>query len=415
MSTFDVLDAIKAAKGANAKAALVRKLTDIDRTIFKLALDPMKVFYYQVHDADIPTFGEGVAFDDDNIQLRLVALCERLATRAITGHAARDEVTALFRVTSERQTRWCQRIINKDLNIGVEAKSYLKIWPGEFDYFELQLCDKWTDEQCIGWFWQPKFDGLRGCIDKRGDARTMLSRNGLELFGSDHIVEEFKNAASAEGFIPDGELMGRRWNDSISNAKTKGKKTSDNFLNVFDLLTVQEWETRTSKNPTTAQLWEREERRKAFFDANPQFKFIVNVPSGIITPEFTVSHAMQKCIELGYEGVVVKNPSSTYRFKRTQDWLKAKPRDNKELIIVGAKPGDPGTWCESTLGSIAVEHNGVTTDVGTGFSAADRDQLWDLHQKGDLIGKIAEIKFQSITDDGKILFGSFKGIRQDKR
>lgn len=415
MSTFDTLDTIKAAKGAKAKAALVQKLTDMDRTIFKLALDPMKVFYYQVHDKDIPTFGEGISFDDEAILLRLIAVCERLATRTITGHAARDEVMSLFKVTTERQTRWCQRIINKDLNIGFEAKSYLKIWPGDFDYFELQLCDKWTTEQCIGWLWQPKFDGLRGCIDKRGDVRTMLSRNGLELFGSDHIVEEFKAAASAEGFIPDGELMGRRWNDSISNAKTKGKRTSDNFFNVFDLLTVHEWATRTSATPSTAQLWEREERRKAFFDANPQFKHIVNVPSGIITPEFTVSHAMQECIKLGYEGVVVKNPNSTYNFRRTQDWLKAKPRETQDLYIVDAEAGDAAGNRANTLGAIVVEYNGVRTNIGTGFSQDDMEQLWDLHQKGNLVGKIAEIKYQSITDDGKILFGSFKGLRQDKR
>jgi DNA ligase-1 len=415
MSTFDMLDAIKAAKGANAKRALIRKLTETDRRVFKLALDPFTVFYYQIHDDDIPKpQGDHAATRDEQVIGELFFVAEALSTRQATGNAAKDLVRNYLTGLTERQQNWVQRIINKDLNIGAEAKTYLKEWKGDFDYFELQLCDKYTNEACLGWIWQPKFDGLRGACEPDAAGRLMVSRNGLPLYGNDHIYEELLAAVDAAGYVPDGELMGRRWNDSISNARTKKNKVSGNFFNVFDLLTLEEWASRTSDRPGSAPLFVREARRKEFFDKNPQFKNIVYVESGVITPEFTVFDAMQKCIDLGYEGVVVKDPNSEYTFHRSGDWLKHKPRETEDLPIVGMCYGDPGTWCENTLGSIIVEYKGVQTKVGTGFSQEDRDQLLDLHLKGNLIGKTAEIKYQSITDDGKILFGSFKGIRTDK-
>jgi ATP-dependent DNA ligase len=413
MSTFKLLDSIKSAKGSKAKKEILRSATDIDRKVFRLALDPSIVFYYQIHDQDIPDPSR-CPYDDLEAISQFVVVAEQLSTGTIRGTTSVELVRYFLSGCSEHQQKWCQKILNKHLNVGVEAKTYLSVFPDEFVYYELQLCDKWTDEECKGWLVQPKFDGLRCVCVPTDQGYIALSRNGLQLFGSDHILEEFNQCHQEQKLIFDGELMGRRWNDSISNAKTQSNKTSQNYFHLFDVLTRQEWDSRLTKNPQSATLYNRQLRIQEFLRDNPNLSWVVAVNTVILGQDDTTNDMMQRYIDQGYEGCVLKNPLSQYRFKRTRDWLKHKPRETADLPIVEVLPGTSGSWCANMLGSIVVEYNGVLTNIGTGFEELDRIQLWELHQKGELVGRTAEIKYQSITDDGALLFASFKSIREDK-
>ena len=61
-------------------------------------------------------------------------------------------------------------------------------------------------------------------------------------------------------------------------------------------------------------------------------------------------------------------------------------------------------------GGIVVEYRGVKTQVGTGFSDQEREDIAD----NGAIDVIAEIEFMELTEDGKLREPRFKGWRFDK-
>lgn len=412
MSVLDIFDSIRTAKGSLAKKAVLRTATPEQRALFRLALDPEQVFFYQV---STPFSSEpGVEDIDDHTRYtQFIVLTGRLANRWATGLLAQQEVKSFFKQCGPNQSKWYSKILNKDLVIGVEAKTYLSVFKGEFDLFELKLCDKWEGHDVTGWYYEPKFDGLRGvCVEKQ-DTRVILSRNGGLLFGNDHIIKEWLEAASAEGWVPDGELFGGRWNESVSNARTKDNKSSDNKFYVFDLLTRDEWIALRLGEEVATPLSVRKERLAKVFASYP-FKYSELVPHGQISPSDAPKTAMADVMKRGkamrIEGVIFKDPGSGYETGRKPTWLKLKPRETLDVRIVAAQEHKNG----GKLGALIIEHNGVQTHIGTGYTEDEQIELWLKHLDGSLVGRTAEVDYQEITEDGKLLFNSFVRIRYDK-
>jgi ATP-dependent DNA ligase len=105
-----------------------------------------------------------------------------------------------------------------------------------------------------------------------------------------------------------------------------------------------------------------------------------------------------KLIELGYEGIIVRHTQAPYEIKRSLWVMKFKGKREDEYKIVGYKEeisidGTP----KKSLGALeCISGDGNTFFVGTGFTAEDRQLLWS--NKDNLIGKIAKIKYQHLTD-----------------
>ena len=67
---------------------------------------------------------------------------------------------------------------------------------------------------------------------------------------------------------------------------------------------------------------------------------------------------------------------------------------------------------KGTLGALICDYNGVTVDVGSGFSDKIRKNFW-AHRK-DLLNITVEIQGQEKTEDGSIRFPVFIQLRSDK-
>jgi len=126
----------------------------------------------------------------------------------------------------------------------------------------------------------------------------------------------------------------------------------------------------------------------------------------------------RECLANGYEGVMLRNPDGLYKFGRSTIkegyLLKLKRFQDSEALVIGAEelmhnaneatvdnlghtkrssqqsgkiPGD-------TLGALLVRDvtTGIEFSIGTGFTAQQRDELWQLHCAGALVGKFAKYK-----------------------
>jgi ATP-dependent DNA ligase len=132
----------------------------------------------------------------------------------------------------------------------------------------------------------------------------------------------------------------------------------------------------------------------------------------VIQPGTTITYTVPRG-----EGVMVKNPDKPYEFTRSDACLKVKEFYTADLRITGAYEGKPGTKYVGMLGGLelASDCGKYSTDCGSlQGDEGQRFELWMMHQRGELVGKIYEVSFQEITADGSLRFPVGIRLRDDK-
>jgi DNA ligase-1 len=102
-----------------------------------------------------------------------------------------------------------------------------------------------------------------------------------------------------------------------------------------------------------------------------------------------------------------------YLGKKSNKLLKLKTMQSQDCRVVGFYEGEKGTRNEGTLGGLElIQENEKTCNCGTGFSDEDRSYIWN--NRSEFVGRIAEIKYQELTEDGVMRFPVFMRWRNDK-
>lgn len=289
----------------------------------------------------------------------------------------------------------------------------------QLEKFKVQLAVVLNDQRLLGDYTATeKLDGVRAVALKYADGFHLFSRQGRELTGLNDVIIDL-NSANIEHEVLDGELLiSRRSRDAsadflktMSITNTKGDKTGIKY-HIFDVERSRE----AFLNHFSINMYN--ERRMTLNRLKMALKGRKNVT---VVPELYTGSDMSEIhrifddiITRGGEGVVLNRNSAMYHFGRGNDMLKIKQQCDNDGKIVGFKRG-LGRFSDS-LGALEVTYKDTVITLGTGFTDADRQYIWD--NQDSLLGSIATYKFTSETHDNQgninLRFARFVSLRPDK-
>ena len=222
-----------------------------------------------------------------------------------------------------------------------------------------------------GWIYEPKLDGVRGIASRQGDEVRIYSRNKLRVEGNYPEVAARLRAALPDGTIVDGELIATdpaTGVPSFSRLQQRMKRANPPptlqrdvpvEYSVFDCLALPG--KRITRLPWT--------ERRALLEES-----VEDLGAVRLTPvlEGTFDELFAAMVDAGFEGLMGKRAASSYRSGRSRDWVKLKPVQQGEFVVIG--------WTEpkgsrAGLGALllGVKEHGTLRyvgKVGTGFTDA---------------------------------------------
>jgi DNA ligase-1 len=427
----------EAAGGAGSKQVIQTALAKADtdaKYLITAALDPYQVF--GVKQFEMPTKYSKKGYCGMG---QFLDLLQALSSRSLTGDAARAAVTTNLALYDEETASYLARVIDKDLRAGFSADSANKAWkanpvPGEMSpplipTFEVMLADKCDSTEdfekyvtfpCQGdW----KYDGQRTiCIVREGQPVEYRARSGKEM---EHLAgqydEDLMNIRYNLGydFVMDGESFASDFTETI-NAKKAGndKAKAALRLRAFFLMPLTDWIAQKTK------ITMRENRTHLDYLIKHANCKRIEISKGREVKDFQDMTAY--CNEVidvhKQEGLILKDWDAVYTWDRTFAWTKVKRFYDVDCKVTGFYKGKPKTKNANRLGGIKVwgrteDGTIVESDCGSGFTDAQRDEIWANQSK--YLGATVVIKYQEVSKSknkvvASLRFPTFEHFRDDK-
>lgn len=268
------------------------------------------------------------------------------------------------------------------------------------------------------WVLERKQDGWRA-IFHRDDSGVKLygGRNASEYTGKLPYLEAMFHRLP-EGTAIDGELVGAHGDNSVVQSVMFTNGEHDVATSPIDPLRFVAFDiTLCNGQDVRALPWSQ--RRELLEQAG------FNGPL-VFTSETFESKASiyEALLDQGAEGAVCKKIASKYAVGRSPAWVKIKPTLTVDAEVIGFEKGTVGSEFDGTLGALKVRildqqpgaaKSGVEAKVGTGFTRAERDEIWRTRSLdvGSWMGSYIEIVCQSIGASGKPKFPRFGRRRDD--
>ena len=394
-------------KEAILEAAMEEGLDEFFEGV-RMALD--KLYTFGVQQVPVATVdGQGLAWPV------FADLADKLQTRQLTGHAARDAIElAMSIATVEQWNSFYRRILIKDLRCGVSEKTVNKVAKKlkkdnyKVPVFECMLAhdganheSKITGKKLV----EPKLDGVRciTVIDHLKKTVTQFTRNGkvLENFThiTDAITEEIDNIGRS--YVLDGEVVSEDFQSLMKQVHRKDNvQAQDAKLMLFDILPLSEFQAGES----VLGQKRRTELLKTFTKLFEQMGCVGIVDQklfdlDVMTDEIEFKDFNKQMVEAGFEGIMIKDPNAKYQCKRSVAWLKQKPFIEVSLEVKYVEEGTGRN--ENKLGAFVCEGlddgKQINVNVGSGFTDANRSEFWD--SKDSIPGQIVEVRADAITQN----------------
>lgn len=284
--------------------------------------------------------------------------------------------------------------------------------------YDYNLAPKALSEQCAAfkkkyptlddlpadeYIMMPKYDGCLAIVNTEAPTPTAITTRTGELVHSMwHVAEQARDLLP--GYVIFGEAY--KWDTpfkDISGAFRRHSQQPTLFLVAFDAVPVADWRAGKCDESYKARL----ARLREAWHASP-------VPAIIVAPASDAGASQGFANALvangGYDGAILRRADApwTVGASKNGEAIKVKPVKSLDLRAVDWFYGK-GKHA-GRAGGIVVEYRGVQTQVGTGFSDAERETIASQGTRN----QIAEVEFMELTADGKLREPRFKGWRFDK-
>ena len=230
---------------------------------------------------------------------------------------------------------------------------------------------------------EPKLDGIRVFLFKSGDKLVVSSKHAgiYTPQGNPKVftkVTEFTHAPHRAIF--DGEYL------------------KDEGLFLFDILRVDDRDVRSmvldERKKILSEILRRTELEVPFIRAKTVEEILA---------------FKDELVGKGGEGLVVKNPASTYG--QTNSWLKLKRYDTMDCFVIDyeetqemRRTGVPRSWYVGVY-----DDNGNRVNLGKVGSFVEK-----VDPRQVTLGSVIEVRFQEVTDDLKLRAPFILRVRHDK-
>ena len=263
-----------------------------------------------------------------------------------------------------------------------------------------------------------KFDGIRALV-----IDSVVYSRSLKPIRNKHVQKLF-GKPEYEGF--DGELVvGDIYAKDVFQKTTSGVMSEDGepyvTFHVFDIFT-------NNTAPYKERLYELNERLVL-----DQYTSLVATEQRYVHTKGELLKLLEKERVKGGEGLICRSPSGIYKYGRStpkeQLSIKLKFFEAGEFEVIGfeermhntneATTNELGyterSSCKenlipmNTLGSLVLKYGDSEFRCGTGFSDAQRKEIWE--NKESYLGKLASIRYMSVGQAILPRIPSFQGFR----
>ena len=280
--------------------------------------------------------------------------------------------------------------------------------------YEYNLAPKALAEQCAAfkrahptlddlpfddYVMMPKYDGCLAIITPDG----VITRTGEPISSIPQCSKAVAEVLPGHAVFGEVYKFDTPFKD-ISGSFRRHKPQPDLLVVVFDAVPFKDWLTAKCDKPYI-------ERYAALREAVLR----TPTPSLIVAPALDLEAPQGFANALvstgGYDGAIIRRKSAGWRTgaSKNGEAIKVKPVQSLDLEVHGWFRGK-GKHAERA-GGITVLYRGVQTDVGTGFTDREREEIASA---GQAPCAIAEVEFMELTADGKLREPRFKGWRYDK-
>jgi bifunctional non-homologous end joining protein LigD len=273
------------------------------------------------------------------------------------------------------------------------------------------------------WMYEPKWDGHRVTVRKRGQNVEAVSSNGLDRLARWPWLADAVRKAYGGDVILDGEVIAVDEHGRHSFGLVGRPDRPHSFI-LFDLLAID-------GHSLISKPWS--ERREILTGQ------IRAVPPISITPVTDDADSLLEATRAnGFEGVIAKRRDSLYQpGRRSPSWIKVKHRLEQEVVVGGymVGEGNRSRWFGSLLVGVYEQRSlRFCGGVGTGFTEAT---LRMLQEKLDALSAercpfdpepklprgrarwvrpqlVIQVEFGEWTEANHLRHPVYLGLREDK-
>lgn len=304
------------------------------------------------------------------------------------------------------------KILSKDLKCGISIKTINKVIPGLLYDFQVMKASAWNDKTKGQFIKKAKEQGYMMMIKENGERGEVIKENGKVTLKTrqNKLYEGLTELEKAFEFMPDntfyeGELLafepnGKEWKTSEEQFKltnkilhTKGEKYGI-YIKLFDMIPLEDFKNGFSKDAAI----DRKIALASYVDeyqdktGDNLIQFAKFIYQGTDTD--LIQKELERVSENSWkEGLMVLLNDSPYEVKRVNYSLKVKLWNTMDLKVIGLKES---LEKPNTLGSLIVDFKGEEQGV-SGITDELKNKWWN--DPNNIIGKIIEVKYKSITKD----------------